>query len=190
MMSPPKRLSRLENVELQRRGTSVADDRRRNILRQLAQLERLDIVALKERWRALFGTEPPGYNRVFLTKRLAYRIQELAYGGLSESSRETMSRMLDEQGYDEIGRARAAGRKGTPAAADRITQGTALIREWDGERHEVTVLADGFEYRGRRFRSLSAIARSITGTRWNGPRFFGLRGGETKRTGRASDGQA
>ena len=146
------------------------------ILNQLAELERLSMKDLKERWRALFGTEPPGFNRVFLTRRLAHRIQELAYGGLPQKAKDEMARVLDEEGYDEIGRPLKSGAASRRSSkTDELATGTVLIREWDGVRHEVTALADGFEYRGRPFKSLSVIARTITGTRWSGPKFFGLR---------------
>jgi hypothetical protein len=144
-----------------------------NVLRQLAELARLDVPALKERWRVLFGTEPPGYNRTFLRKRLAYRIQELAHGGLSQTTRARLDQILVEEGCDELGRTAAPPE--ASRCAERIAAGTTLIRHWDGERHVVTVLHDGFEYAGRRYKSLSAIARKITGTQWSGPLFFGLR---------------
>jgi len=154
------------------------DDRTRNgqpgrngILRQLAELDDLPTDELKSRWRTLYGKEPPRFNRQFLIKRLAYRIQELAYGGLPGELRGRMDRLLDDEGYNEIG-VKTGKRKPN---MDKPIPGTLLIREWDGERHQVTVLSDGFEYRGMPYRSLSAIARKITGTRWNGPAFFGLR---------------
>ncbi|MBI5529336.1 MAG: DUF2924 domain-containing protein [Deltaproteobacteria bacterium] len=150
-----------------------------SILRQLAELDRLGPVEIKERWRALFGTEPPAYNRPFLVKRLAHRIQELAYGGLPESARRRMDDLLNEAGYDENGallKDRRLFRKSPTAPV----AGTRLIREWNGERHEVTTLRVGFEYQGRQYRSLSVIAREITGTRWNGPKFFGLRNNSCK----------
>ena len=145
------------------------------ILAQLARLETLPMDELKTRWRALFGEEPPGYNRKFLIKRLAYRIQEIAHGGLPSVAKERMSRFLEEEGYDELGRHGAKPKtkiNATPIA------GTLFVREWDGERHEVRAVAKGFEYRGKHYKSLSAVARAITGTRWNGPRFFGLRKGQ------------
>ena len=144
------------------------------ILKQLAELERMSAPELKERWRALFGAEPPGYNRIFLVKRLSYRIQELAYGGLSRQTRDRLDRLLDEEGYDELGR--PPSEKSTRRDQTGLVPGTALIRHWDGQRHVVTALEDGFECRGQRFRSLSAVARQITGTRWSGPVFFGLKG--------------
>ena len=141
---------------------------------QIAALQNLPMLALQERWRSLLGTEPPRYNRSFLVRRLAHRLQELAYGGLSQSARSRMNELLTQAGCDETGalrpsRARARGRSGVPVA------GTRLIREWNGHRHEVTVVAGGYEYQGRRYRSLTAITELITGTHWNGPAFFGLR---------------
>jgi hypothetical protein len=135
---------------------------------RLAALPNADIHDLKEQWRSLFGAEPPPYNRRFLESRLAYRIQELAYGGLKP---ETIARLeaLGEQidgGSITLRRIRQDQR---PIA------GTRLIREYQGVEHVVTVTRDGFEYLGRPFQSLSAIARAITGTRWNGWVFFGLR---------------
>jgi len=143
-----------------------------SIVSQLAALETMTMEGLKERWRALFGTEPPGYNRPFLVKRLAYRIQELAYGGLPQEARERMRSFLDEEGYDDLGR---PGGKPKAKLNALSVPGTVFVREWDGVRHEVRAVPDGFEYRGRLFKSLSSAARAITGTRWNGPRFFGIR---------------
>ncbi|EFH13763.1 DUF2924 domain-containing protein [Teichococcus cervicalis] len=140
-----------------------------SVLPRLAALKTADIATLKEQWRSLFGSEAPPHNRKFLESRLAYRIQELAYGGLKP---ETVARLeaLGEQldGGNVVLRRLRAG-------SDRPVIGTRLIREYQGVQHGVTVLADGFEYEGRPYRSLSAIARHITGTRWNGWAFFGLK---------------
>jgi hypothetical protein len=135
---------------------------------RLAALPQADIRDLKAQWRSLFGAEPPPYNRRFLERRLGYRIQELAYGGLKP---ETIARLeaLGEQidgGNITLRRIRQDQR---PIA------GTRLLREYQGVEHVVTVTRDGYEYQGRPFQSLSAIARAITGTRWNGWMFFGLR---------------
>lgn len=151
---------------------TTTDQRRAGVLRQLAELEDLPTDVLKERWRALYGKEPPRFNRQFLIKRLAYRIQEIAYGGLRESDRVRMDQILDQQGYNEIGVKLGRGKAGM---VDRPIPGTLLVREWQGAKHEVTVMPDCFEYRGKPFRSLSAVARAITGTAWNGLVFFGLR---------------
>jgi hypothetical protein len=136
-----------------------------NVLARLAELKTMEIVALKAMWRDLFVAEPPPYNRKFLESRLAYRIQELAYGGLKP---ETLKRLAELAAELELRGSRA--RSGNMPVA-----GTRLLREWQGVQHMATVLADGFEYQGRPYKSLSAIARTITGTRWNGWLFFGLR---------------
>jgi hypothetical protein len=138
------------------------------VLTRVAALKSLPIPQLKQQWRDLFETEPPPYNRRFLEHRLAYRIQELAYGGLKP---ETLKR-LRELGEQLDG--------GNPANRrrhhqDRPLVGTRLIREWQGVDHCATVRDDGYEYQGRPYKSLSAVARAITGTRWNGWLFFGLK---------------
>jgi hypothetical protein len=138
-----------------------------NVLRQVALLREASTADLKQRWRELFGNEPPPFSRRFLESRLAYRIQELAYGGLNP---ETVARLeaLGERldgGNVTLRRIRAD---------DRPIAGTRLVRGHKGVEHVVTVLHDGFDYEGRPYQSLSAIARSITGTRWNGWTFFGL----------------
>ena len=139
-----------------------------DVLGRLEALKIADIAALKAQWRALFGTEPPPYNRRFLESRLAYRVQELAFGGLKP---ETLARLeaLGEQ-FDggKIAVRRMRGE-------DRPIAGTQLMREYQGVEHLVTVTRDGYDYQGRPYKSLSAIARGITGTRWNGRVFFGLR---------------
>lgn len=149
------------------------------ILNQLAELETLPTEELRTRWKALFGAEPPRFNRQFLIKRLAYRIQEIAYGGLDETTRKRMDMLLEDEGYDEMGRkVRQPVRRLNERA---IAPGTILVREWQGVRHEVIVRQEGvFEYRGMPYRSLSSVARKITGTNWNGPAFWGLRGKSAK----------
>jgi hypothetical protein len=139
------------------------------VLPRLAALQTAPIDELKQQWRALFGKEPPSFNRAYLQSRLAYRIQELAYGGLKPEIRtrlEALGEQLDG-GNVVLRRIRADSRP---------LPGTRLLREWQGIEHVVTVRPDDFEYEGRPYRSLSAIARHITGTRWNGWQFFGLRG--------------
>jgi len=139
-----------------------------SVLAQLSALKGAPAGVLKARWRELFDTEPPAYNRRFLESRLAYRIQELAYGGLS---RETLDR-LKAMARQYAGQG-PAERKVRPTL--RPVAGTKLIREWDGIEHCVTVRVDDFEYLGRPYKSLSSVAREITGTKWNGWVFFGLK---------------
>jgi Protein of unknown function (DUF2924) len=140
---------------------------REPLVSDLAALHDLSHNELKERWSDLFGSACPlGMSRNILVRAIAYRIQERALGGLDSSIR----RRLDRASADL-----AAGRP--PALlAPKIKPGTRLLREWQGNVHEVIVLEKGVEYRGRSWPSLSAVAREITGTRWSGPRFFGLKG--------------
>jgi hypothetical protein len=138
------------------------------VLAQLAALKDAPAPVLKAKWRALFDTEPPPYNRRFLENRLAYRIQELAYGGLKKETIERL-RVLGKQ-YDGKSGRRSKGRSPQLPIA-----GTRLIREWQGIEHCVTVRGNDFEYQGHPYKSLSAIAREITGVRWNGWVFFGLK---------------
>ena len=140
---------------------------------RLAALKNMALPDLKTEWRTLFGTEPPGYNRRYLESRLAYRIQELAYGGLKPDTRKRLEALGEHFADRNITRRRIRDDV-MPIA------GTRLLREWQGVEHTVTVLADGYEWQGRPYRSLSAIARAITGTRWNGPAFFGLRNRSAK----------
>ncbi len=135
---------------------------------RLAALKTATTPELKAKWRDLFDSEPPPFNRRYLESRLAYRIQELAYGGLKPETIQRLERLGEElDGGDH---------KKTRVRADTMPiAGTRLIREWQGVEHVVTVTADGFEWQGRPYRSLSAIARAITGTRWNGLIFFGLK---------------
>ena len=136
------------------------------VIGRLAEIRTMDILALKAMWRELFAAEPPPYNRKFLESRLAYRVQELAYGGLKPETLKRLAALAEE----------LEPRSGSRSSANhRPIAGTRLMREWQGVEHCATVLADGYEYDGRPYRSLSAIARAITGTRWNGLVFFGLK---------------
>ena len=139
-----------------------------NVLARLAALKTTPTTELKEQWRELFGKEPPAFNRRFLESRLAYRIQELSVGGLRPA---TVARL--EALGEELDGGKAEVRK--KRADDRPIVGTRLVREWRGTEHTATVLQDGYEWQGRPYKSLSAVARAITGTRWNGLVFFGLK---------------
>ena len=139
-----------------------------NILAELNAHKTTSTTDLRMQWLSLFGSEAPLYNRRFLESRLAYRIQELALGGLKP---ETVKR-LD---------ALAATFSETNPVMRRIKKdqkpvaGTRLIREWKGVEHSVTATNDGYAFQGKPYKSLSSIARAITGTRWNGWVFFGLK---------------
>ncbi len=137
-----------------------------SVMARLAALKTTPTTELRRQWKDLFDREPPLYNRRFLESRLAYRIQELAFGGLRP---ETVKRL------EVLGEQLAKGGRITAGDDHRPIAGTVLIREWRGVEHRVTVRDADFDYQGRPFKSLSAVARAITGTRWNGPLFFGLR---------------
>jgi hypothetical protein len=136
-----------------------------SVAARVAALPKTPTPELKQMWRELFDREPPGFSRNYLISRLAYRIQELAYGGLRPAIRAKLDALAD--GLDP-----KAARK---RIANGPVVGAQLIREWRGAEHRVTVLADGFEWEGRRYKSLSAVARAISGTRWNGWAFFGMK---------------
>lgn len=143
-------------------GEAVADD----LASRLRELAFLDKPGLLQAWEALIGTPPPPRCRAELLRMvLAYRIQARQFGGLSEATRRRLRRLAG----GEI----AAG--DAPPSPRPLKHGTRLLREWQGRTHTVTITESGFAYDGKAYRSLSHIARTITGTRWSGPLFFGLR---------------
>lgn len=133
---------------------------------ELSGLRDLSVDELKKRWRELFGIEPPRrLGRLLMVRAIAYKLQEQAFGGLKAATRRRLKRAAESL---------ADGR--TPCIAPApIKPGVRLLREWQGVMHEVIVLEEGVRYRGENWRSLSAVARAITGARWSGPRFFGLK---------------
>jgi Protein of unknown function (DUF2924) len=135
-----------------------------------AELDRLavmPIAQLRIRYREVFRSDPPtAFGPDLLRRSIAHRIQEKAYGGLSRSAQRLLDQMM---------KAFAAKPGGKIVLPRRIKPGSVLVREWKGKSHRVMVLADGFAYDGETYSNLSEIAVLITGTRWNGPRFFGLR---------------
>lgn len=136
------------------------------LAKEIARLLALDVAALRQKWTALFGASPsPRLGRVLMVRAIAYRMQERALGSLKPSTQKILDRVCDTLGeiaQQHIPRPRAGA-------------GTVLIREWRGVRHRVTVLDNGVVYRGRRYKSLSEVARAITGTHWSGLLFFGLK---------------
>lgn len=143
---------------------------------ELDRLPTMPIVDLRRRYRDLFRTDPPkAFGPDLLRRSIAHRLQEKAYGGLSAPTQ----RLLDQ-----LVKAALAKPNGRLELRRRIKPGSELVRTWKGKTYRVMVMADGFAHDGRNFASLSEIASDITGTRWNGPRFFGLRAGSRE----ASDG--
>ncbi len=138
------------------------------VLARLAGLKSIPTPELRQQWRDLFESEPPRYNRRFLESRIGYRLQELVYGGLRPETVKRLEILGEQLDGGDISVRRRRG-------SERPITGTRLVREWQGVEHTVTVLADGYEWQGRPYKSLSAAARAITGTRWNGLVFFGLK---------------
>ncbi len=136
---------------------------------EIARLRDLDVGALRHRWRTVFRRQaPPHLPRHLLVRVLAYRLQADQLGDLDGESQ----RLLDASGSPETAGQRAAEMR---RRTTELRPGTVLGREWNGQMHRVVVLAEGFAWSGKTYPSLSKIALAITGTRWNGPRFFGLR---------------
>jgi hypothetical protein len=120
---------------------------------------------MRQEWRRLYRTEPPHLSRDLIMRALAYRIQEIAFGGLSKATLRRLASLATEFESD--------GRIAT-RAQPRIKPGARLVREWHGRTHTVVVTEEGFEFEGKLYRSLTGIAGEITGAAWSGPRFFGL----------------
>jgi hypothetical protein len=134
---------------------------------ELDRLAMMPIAQLRVRYREVFRIDPPkAFGPDLLRRSIAHRIQEKAYGGLSRPARRLLDQMM---------KAFAVKPSGKIVLPRRIKPGSVLMREWKGKSHRVTVLADGFVYDGDTYSNLSEIAGLVTGTRWNGPRFFGLR---------------
>lgn len=143
-----------------------------DIAAEIARLENMSLYRLRGEWARLHRPPAPQrFGRDLLIRAIAYRLQETALGGLSKSQVRKLS----------IGsQASSAGQRRSRTRAE-IKPGTRLVREWHGITHAVLVLEDGVEWKGKRFRSLSVVAREITGAHWSGPRFFGLNQNNRKR---------
>jgi hypothetical protein len=134
---------------------------------EIARLRDLDLPELRKRWQKHYGTPAPKtLRREFLARAVAYQMQVEVYGGLKPSKRRRLR---------QIAEALREGREEAIFTAPRIKPGTTLIRSWGNETHTVMALEEGFAWKGKRYRSLSMIARTITGTNWNGLVFFGVK---------------
>ncbi|WP_281648148.1 DUF2924 domain-containing protein [Parendozoicomonas sp. Alg238-R29] len=144
---------------------------------QVAKIMTMNNRQLCQSWKELLGTEAPPLHTKILRQRLAWKVQELASGGLSDKARKRLQQL------------KMSVIKGKSIRNKRTCQlpcGTRLMREFKGEEHEVIVTAEGFDYRGDVYSSLTKIARKITGSPWNGPAFFGLRKDKKKTSGRGA----
>ncbi len=144
---------------------------------ELSRLAGLPGHQLRIEWRRQFRSEPPaGLSRELLLRAVSYKVQERAFGALSQATKRALR--------NEASKITAEVAKGALGLPPVLTPGVRLVREWRGQTHSVAVLEleHGFEYQGRRYRSLTEIAHHITGAHWSGPRFFGLLRGQTKPT--------
>ena len=141
--------------------TSLSD-RESEVAHEIAGLADLERPHLVARWQRLYGRPPPSkLSRALLEKAIAYEIQCAVFGGLSTAARRAL-------------RTAASGNDGSSASRRHVAPGARLVREWNGTVHEIDAVEDGYAWKGATYRSLTAIARAITGTKWSGPRFFGL----------------
>ena len=134
----------------------------------LLRLTELSPEELRTEWARRYGAPTPNLSPDLLRLGIGYRLQEQRQGGISRPTRSVLR---------QVARRAADGDRKVPLPR-KLTPGTRLVRDWHGKGHTVTVLCDGFEYDGGHWKSLTAIARAITGTHWNGHRFFGLSGGK------------
>lgn len=157
---------------------ALADQRVSSLLAELATL---GLPALRSEWRRLFRREPPRFSRDQMMRMVAYRIQEIAFGGLPIAVERWLAKLTDA--FESQGRI-------IVPQSHKVKPGVRLVREWRGRTHVVSVVDGGFEYGGKTFPSLTAIAVEITGAHWSGPRFFGLvRRRRAKKAG-AGDGES
>jgi hypothetical protein len=149
-------------------GSAGRSTLQENLDRALAPLDKLNIAALRDLWRRRFRSAPPPIqSRDVLRRLFAWKLQVEAFGDCDEATLVKIRRLV-----------RSGGRGSAAFATANLKSGAILVREWHGVEHRVLVLDRGFEHKDKRYKSLSEVARAITGTRWSGPRFFGL---ESKR---------
>jgi hypothetical protein len=144
------------------------------LAREIEALQNATHANLKERWRALYGTAAPRrISRDQLIRSLAYRIQERALGGLKPSTRRLLAKVATD----------ASARRSIQVAPEpSLKPGTVLLREWHGTQHQVIVRENGIVFNGKQYKSLSQVAYRITGTKWSGPLFFGLKATRQEQT--------
>ena len=141
---------------------------------ELDDLQDMNMETLREAWRNRFGGKPPDLRSTELLRySFAWKLQAKRHGGLSTKTKRRLRKLADAFNRNP---------NHTPPSSSAMNAGTVLTRDWQGTRHTVSVHSDGFEYCGKRYNSLSKVARVITGTRWSGPLFFGLRKPASGRT--------
>jgi hypothetical protein len=150
----------------------LSDTEAAKLAQDLADLRHHREDDLNDHFRCLYGVEPPArMRRPLLIRAIAYRLQDRALGGLRPATRRLLASVADD----------ATARRPMDVARDsKVKPGTTLVREWHGVHYRLTVLEDGVQFGGQRYRSLSEVARKITGSRWSGPLFFGLKSARTE----------
>ena len=154
------------------------------VLGEINRLRQMTVAELRQEWERLYGEPTRSRNKDFLFRRLAWRVQELAHGGLSERARDRLDEMAPAEGFPRARRPGNATPETTSAREPKVTKirdlrlptpGTVLTRQYHGQEIRVVALEEGnFEWEGRVYQSLSAAARAVTGAKWNGHLFFGL----------------
>jgi hypothetical protein len=167
LAGPSKRPDAMQKQRRNGRGstkTSIEDE--------IAHLRGLDLKGLRSRWQSVFQRAAPAHlTRHLLLSVIAYRLQADRFGDLDHATKQVLDRTVAK----EAGPAMSARLASFDQKQAELTPGTVLVREWDRQSQRVMVMADGFAWNGRTYDSLSKVAYAITGTKWNGPRFFGLR---------------
>lgn len=144
-----------------------SEPKRLKLVSEIGALQTLDVAELRAHWRSVYKSEAPSrFSRDLLIRAVAYRLQERALGGLKLATRRLFQRVAADA---------HARRPLNLTAVRKLDPGAILIREWNGVKYKVAVQEDGFSFRGQHYRSLSAVARLITGCHWSGPLFFGLK---------------
>ena len=151
------------------------------IVAQLAAFEKMDVPQLVAEYQRIFGEAPRCKHKVWLRRNVSWRVQELAYGGLSAPARARLEKLIDEAIVPGCGTQATAAPPPRPRDPTEPPVGTVLAREWRGQQIRVMATPDGYEHDGQRFRSLSAVAQHVTGTKWNGRLFFGLAPARSRR---------
>ncbi len=144
--------------------TSESSNHQSSVETEIGNLEQAGVITLRAEWRRLVGSDPPRLSRDLLVRALAYRVQERALGSLSRASLKRLRTVAEDP--------QGVGPSPDPAAS--LRPGAKLVREWRGRTHVVIATETGFDYGGASYRSLTQIAKLITGAHWSGPRFFGL----------------
>ena len=162
---------------MQRKRRNGRTSTRTSVEDEIAHLRGLDLKGLRSRWQTVFQRSAPAHlTRYLLFAVIAYRIQVDRYGDLDHATRQ----LLEHTGSREARPAMSARLASFDQKRTELTPGTVLVREWDRQAQRVMVMADGFAWNGQTYDSLSKVAFAITGTKWNGPRFFGLRDKEDR----------